>query len=230
MWSKARTIVFISLAVIIIGLFIVNAIVTKPDKSYGAWSSAMTMGNTDADRHFIVYTDIFCPYCDNYSRVVEDNFDEFKRDYIDTNQVFYEIRLTDMISDHSVNSEMGGESGYCAADQGQFWDYYHVILAQLKVDYHDKGIGVSKTSPEIPKLDDEYFYRAARKISGIDIGKFETCLNNHEKLAELNQNTQKASKAAVQGLPYFVFGDWSGSGFDGNWKTVKSMFSAGGAN
>jgi protein-disulfide isomerase len=228
MWSRLKTIILVLLGAGIVGLIIVNAVVTKPTPSYTVWSEAMTMGNKEAEHHFTVYTDIYCPYCDNYSRALEENLDEFQRDYIDSGKVFYEIRLTDMIADHSPNSERGGESGYCAADQNKFWDYYHGILSQLKDDYHSKGIGTSKTSPEIPKLDDDYYIDVARKVDGLDVAAFTDCLTDHKMLDTLNQNTTKAAQTISSGLPYFVFDEWTSSGFEGDWKTIKSMFRAGG--
>ena len=227
MGTKTKDIILAVLAIGIVGLIVVNAIVTKPETAQ-AWSKAMTKGSDGAERHFIFYTDIFCPYCDNYSRVLIANLDEFQRDYLDNNQVYYELRLTDMISDHSVNSKRGGEAGYCVADQGNFWNFYEEILAKLKKDYHDKGIGTSKTAPKIPQLDDYYYYDAVEKAGDLDIDQFKTCMDENQMLETLNNNTLRASRIAVQGLPYFVFGDWTGSGFDGDWNTIKSMFRAGG--
>jgi hypothetical protein len=224
-----RTIIFVGVAVLILGALVVNAIVTKPPMD--VWNENMTMGDKDAAKHFVVYTDMFCPYCDKFSQLIAKNAKEFKKDYLDSKEVYFELRLTDMLKDsHSVNSERGGEAGYCAAAQGrdQFWNYYHAMLDKLDKDYHDKGIGVSKTSPEIPKLGDDYYFTAA-DTAGIDRGKLESCMKKNETLSELNANTAKIP-AGASGLPYFVFSGWTSSGFDGDWSTVKSMFKAGGAS
>ena len=47
-------------------LFIYNAIQAgKVDMT--TWNSNMTIGNAEtAKHHFIMYTDIFCPYCDKF--------------------------------------------------------------------------------------------------------------------------------------------------------------------
>jgi protein-disulfide isomerase len=228
--EKIKVILFVALGVLVVGLVIYNAsLPPKPtDFSQKAWHEAMTLGNASAENHFIVYTDIFCPYCDNFSRAWADNEEEFRRDYIDNNKIYLEYRLTDIISDHSPNAERGGEGGYCAAKQGAFWEYYRTMLDKLQKDYHSKGIGVSKTSPKIPELDDAYFVEPAKAVARLDVAQFESCMNSHETLPELKQNTAKAGAVVNGSVPYFVFNDFVTSGFGGDWATVKMMFKAGG--
>ncbi|MDR2336661.1 MAG: DsbA family protein [Candidatus Nomurabacteria bacterium] len=233
MREKIKVILFITLSTLVVGLIIYNASMPKKpaDFSKKAWHEAMTLGKADAENHFIVYTDIFCPYCDDFSRAWAEHESEFKSDYIESGKVYLEYRLTDIISDHSPNAERGGEGGYCAATQGTFWEYYHEMLKKLQEDYHSKGIGVSKTSPKIPELDDDYFVEPARAVAEyatLDVGKFESCMKNHEALPELKQNTTKASAVVNGSVPYFVFNDFVSSGFGGDYATVKMMFKAGG--
>ncbi|MDR1300532.1 MAG: DsbA family protein [Candidatus Nomurabacteria bacterium] len=225
MENKTRTIILIVIALLFIGVVIFG--MTKKDSPQGeviAWNDNMTMGSRDAAHHFIVYTDVFCPYCDNFSRVLEENTEALQEEYLDTGDVFLEYRMTDMISDHSENSTRGGEAAYCAAEQGKFWEFYEAILAKLWDDYHSKGIGTSKTSPEIPKLDDEYYISASDEV---DKDALKTCLDEHQTLETLKSNTRKASRLVNGGVPYFAFDGWTGSGFEGNWSTVKAMFAAG---
>jgi protein-disulfide isomerase len=234
MKSGIKAILFIALGVFVVGLVIYNA--ANPNKSSSgakAWNEAMTLGNAEAENHFIVYTDIFCPYCDEFSRAWSEREDEFRQEYLDNNKVYFEYRLSDIISDHSPNAERGGEGGYCAAAQNAFWPYYHEMLKKLKEDYHSKGIGVSKTSPKIPELEKAYFVdpaKTAASYAELDVEKFETCMNEHEMLPELKKNTARASAIVGGGIPYFVFNDFVSSGFGGgDWATVKMMLKAGGA-
>jgi protein-disulfide isomerase len=218
-------IIFVTVAGVIVALFAYNIIAnsSKPVKNE-VWNKAMTLGNTDNKNHFIEYTDMFCPYCAKFNHALGK---DFERDYIETDKLFFELRLTDIISDHSVNSTRGGETGYCAAEQEKFWAYYDTILNNLKVDYHDKGIGVSKTSPKIPQLEDEYYLNAAREAK-LDEEKFKTCLADGSGLKELRANTEKAAQLLPSGVPFFILNNYSSSGFEGNYDTVKRMIKAGG--
>jgi protein-disulfide isomerase len=227
MKEKIKVILAIGLGVLVVGLVVYNATLPKKAEDTGgakAWNAAMAKGNPEAKNHFIVYTDIFCPYCDNFSRAIMDNAVEFEENYLTNDAVYYELRLTDIISDHSVNSERAGEAGYCAAKQGKFWQFYEGILAKLWEDYHSKGIGTSKTSPKIPELDDEYYLVG----EGLDMEVLSGCLEGHETLKELKNNTTKASAVVKGSVPYFIFNDFVSSGFGGDWATVKMMFKAGG--
>ncbi|MBR3220328.1 thioredoxin domain-containing protein, partial [Candidatus Saccharibacteria bacterium] len=63
---------------------------TKPSLETKVWDTRTTIGSLDAKYHYIMYTDLMCPYCDVFSRVVKDNLDEFKRDYIDGKSILFE--------------------------------------------------------------------------------------------------------------------------------------------
>jgi hypothetical protein len=210
---------------IVVALIVFNA--SQPrEVEPEVWVEQMTMGRSDAQNHFIVYTDMMCPYCDNFSRVIIENMDDFERDYLDTGKIYLEYRMTDIIADHSVNSERAGEAAYCAAGVEKFWPWYGGVLKKLWDDYHSEGIGTSKTAPKIPELPDEYW---AQEIEGVSLGDdFVECMDSHGALAELDRNTARAAKVLPNGVPYFVFNDFTSSGFDGNWDTVRAMFGAGG--
>jgi protein-disulfide isomerase len=213
-----------------VGGFVVALVVfnssRQPEVEKEVWVEQMTLGQSDAQNHFIVYTDMMCPYCDNFSRVIIDKMDELRRDYLDTGKIYLEYRMTDIIADHSVNSERAGEAAYCAATVGEFWSWYGGSLEKLWEDYHSKGIGTSKTAPKIPLLADEYW---TEKLGDIDMGDdFAKCMEDHSSLAELNRNTARAAKILPNGVPYFVFNDFTSSGFEGDWARVKAMFQAGG--
>ena len=205
----------------------------KPDMT--AWNQAMTLGNKEtAEHHFIMYTGLFCPYCDKFSDAVVAHQEEFERDWLEAKKIFFEIRMTDMnyASGHSNNSLPAAEGSYCAAKQEKFWDFYHKMLSKLWDDYHSKGIGVSKESERIPDLPMDYFYTAA-KDAGLDEASFKSCMDNHETAKEVEKNTNRAANIIDGGVPYFSFGKFSTSGFAGNWnpdndwEQVQLMLQAG---
>lgn len=217
--QKVKAILAVAAVGFIVALVIFNA--SRPiEADPTVWNTEMTKGTEGTGKHYIMYTDIFCPYCDKFSNALTANKADFEANYIDNGKIFYEMRITHInyLSGHSDNSKPGGESAYCAAKQQKFWPYYESILAKLYQDYHSKGIGVSKTSEKMPNLDVSYFYQAA-ETAELDLDSFKTCMENHETLAELEKNTTRAQKQIESGVPYFVFGDFKFSGFDGNWNT-----------
>ena len=218
----------------IFGLFVYNAL-NGTSFEGSAWNEQMTLGDVStAKRHYVMYTDIFCPYCDKFSDAVAAHKDEFMTDYIEDKKIYFEIRVTDMnyLAGHSNNSKPAGEGAYCAAKQEKFWDYYYALLGQIYKDYHSKGIGIDRNSERIPDLEMDYFYKVA-KNTDLDYDSFVSCMENHETEEELNKNTQRAGNIVGGGVPYFTFDKFVTSGFAGNfdadkdYERVKLMMEAG---
>lgn len=233
-----QKIVSITIIIAVVGglftLFVYNSI-HGPKIDTTVWNDQMTVGNLETAKYrYTMYTDIFCPYCDMFSDAIMNNWDEFQEEYVNNQNIFFEVRITDMNYEagHSNNSRPAGEGAYCAAKQGKFWDYYHSILGQLYTDYHSKGIGSKRGAPMIPDLEMKYFYKAA-KNAGLDEESFISCMENHETAEELDKNTQKASAIVGGGVPFFTFGKFSTSGFAGrfdselDWKQAKLVLDAG---
>lgn len=219
--QKVKAVLAVGVVIFLVALMVSST--TRPvDSSRVAWNIAMTKGNPETGKHFIMYTDIFCPYCDKFSNALHANADDFNANYIDNGQIYYEMRITDMnyYTGHSNNSRPAGESMYCAARQDKFWDYYQALLDKLYEDFHSKGIGVDRTSPSPPELELSYYFDVAETVS-LRNEAFVSCLENNEALEELTAATTKAQKQIEGGVPYFVFGNFRTSGFDGNWNTTN---------
>lgn len=232
-------IVSITVIIAVVGglffLFAYNAIQAgKIDMT--TWNDNMVIGDAStAKHHFVMYTDIFCPYCDKFSDAVMFHKDEFKSDYIEGKEILFELRITDMNYEagHSKNSRPAGEGAYCAAKQNKFWDYYYGLLDKLYTDYHSKGIGIDKTAQPIPELEMDYFYKVAEK-AGLDKDTFVSCMENHETADELDNNTMRASRTIGSGVPYFQFDKFTTAGFlgyfdpeDRDWEQAKLLLDAG---
>ncbi len=220
------------LALVAIFVLIFAAIVTsnvnQVDVSGEIWNQAMTMGDPEtAVRHYVVYTDLMCPYCNYYGRVIWDNDKEFQQ-YIADNKIAYEVRVTDMLYESSgvEMSLPAAEGAYCAARENRFWDYYHAALEHIFKDYYSKGIGYSKTAPMITDMERDYWHNIGKEIGLGD--SFKTCFKDSLTVTEIQENTFKAS-VSIDGLPSFSFGKFTTSGYDPSWEwsTVKTMLSQG---
>jgi len=221
----------IAALVLVFGLIftaIVSSSIKPADVSAKVWNPQMTFGDAGtAVRHYIVYTDLMCPYCNYYARVVQENDADFQQ-YLADNKIAYEVRVTDMLYESSgvEMSLPAAEGAYCAARENRFWDYYHAALDHIFADYYEKGIGYSKTAPMITDMTRDYW-----KEIGTEIGlgdTFVNCFDSEDSRAEVRENTIKAGNVAA-GLPYFTFGKFSTGGFDPSWEwdTVKSMLNQG---
>lgn len=207
---------------------IVSSNVKPANVSAEVWNTTMTLGDpATAVRHYVVYSDLMCPYCNYYGKVIWDNDEEFQK-YLEENKIAYEIRVTDMLYESSgiKMSRPSAEGAYCAARENRFWDYYHAALDHIFDDYYKKGIGYSKTAPAISDMTRDYWYKIGEEIGLGDT--FKQCFSDNLAVAEVQENTLKASATAA-GLPYFVFGKFTTGGFDPSWEwaEVKSMLNQG---
>lgn len=218
---------------LVVSLFVWNAVTPQEEKSIETWEPEMTMGNANAENHFIEYVDMMCPYCSKFHFALQDNYEEFERDYLNTNKIYYELRLADMIEDHNKNSHRGNIAGYCATEQeGKFWGLYDTFQRYLTDNYYSKGIGSKVGEAEIPEWDNQVFYDLAEN-SGLEMEAFRDCFDNEKPKETLEKNTSKTqasmSNNSISGVPYFIYNNYVSSGFDGNYSTIKQMFKAGGA-
>lgn len=226
--KKLASILALVAVFVLIFVAIVTSNVNQVDVSGEIWNQAMTMGDPEtAVRHYVVYTDLMCPYCNYYGRVIWENDAEFQQ-YIADNKIAYEVRVTDMLYEGSgvEMSRPAAEGAYCAARENRFWDYYHAALDHIFEDYYWKGIGYSKTAPMITDMDRSYWYNIGKEIGLSD--SFKTCFKESLAATELQENTFRASINA-DGLPSFAFGKFTTSGYDPSWEwdTVKTMLNQG---
>lgn len=209
-----RTAGIIAVIILLFGLVIFGSS-TRQSPAEQVWNEAMTVGSLDSPNYYVMYTDLMCPYCDVFSREVMKHWDEFEA-YLAEHKILFEIRLTDYLyeGNNIQYSRDSAEAAYCAMHESKFWDYYHAALQALWDDYHSKGIGDSKSSPMIKNLPEDYWKNIGH---GVGLGeKFDQCVDNHETVAEIEENTLKASQVAA-GMPYFKFNNFTNSGFDNSW-------------
>lgn len=222
--QKAIRIVILVAIIGFLGALVIFNTTNPAPVDMTVWNEQMAKGDKEtAKHHFIMYTDIFCPYCDKFSDAVAANTEHFNQHYIEENNVLFEIRVTDVNYEngHSTNSRPAAQAAYCAAKQGSFWDYYYALLAKVYHDYHSRGIGVDRESEKIPDLGMDYFYDAADGIESLDRETFVKCMEDGETLAEVDENTKKAQSKINGGVPRFVFDKYIADGFLGNWNTAN---------
>ncbi len=207
------------IAIITVGLafvlLIIVSLTSQPTPGDQVWNAETTVGNAKAKNYYVMYTDLLCPYCDVFSRQIMEHWDEFEQ-YLADNDILFEIRLTDYLyegSGHQISRD-AAEATYCAMHEDKFWDYYHGAIQSLWDDYHSKGIGSSKTAQPISNLPENYWLEIGHEAG---LGeRFDSCVKNHETVAEIEENTKRALQAA-DGMPYFKFNRFTTSGFDNNW-------------
>ena len=231
--SRAISVIIRVIVLILIGVAIMTLIIIgtpKSDDLNAIWDERTILGDPEADHHYVMTTDIMCPYCDYFSRAIMSHQEEFEK-FLDDNDVVYEMRITDFLNEYGeagAKSEQAAEATLCATEEGKFWDYYHKAMTSLDEDYHSKGIGNSKTAPHITDMTADYWLNIGYEVGLGD--SFKDCYKEHKQLEHVRENTKKAAKimekSGTSGMPYFKFGGLETTGFDTSWgwEQVKAYY------
>lgn len=216
--------------VAVIGILVAAVVASMnqgPSTAEKVWDKDTTIGSLEAKNHFIIYSDLACPYCIAFENAMIEHEEELQR-YIEKNDILIEIRLSDFLYEYgqsqSIESLYGAEATYCAKKEGRFWDYYNKAIVKVWKEYFET---MGKAAfVEFNKLEKDYW---------IDIGKeigfsseFENCVLNNETIEEVQKTALKSVKL-INGMPYFKFNKYVSSGFDLSWgfEYVLMYFDAG---
>lgn len=221
-----RIIAIIVVVVAFVGLIVMGSS-TRQSPADKAWDVSTTIGSENARNHYVMYTDLLCPYCDVFSRAVLDHWDEFKN-YLEEHSILFEVRLTEALylGSGSEMSRDAAEATYCAKREGKFWEFYHGALARLWTDYQSKGIGSSKTAAPITNMPKNYWLEIGHEAG---LGEtFDNCVSSRETAEEVYNDTRRALQVS-EGMPTFKFNNFTTSGFGENWgwDYVKRYLDAG---
>lgn len=209
---------------VIIAVFLILTLTLSPKNQdlTNIRDSRTIIGDQSAKNHYVMLTDVMCPYCDVFSRLAMENEEKFKK-YLKDHDIVFEIRMTDYLHEQGMDSlgfsKMGAEAIACATEQNRFWDYYHQVIRRLWRDYHSKGIGSSKTAPKITDITNDYWLSIAKEVKLDD--SFKDCFLEHQMQNTVKRNTLDAitymARYGLGGMPSFRFNQRPLSGFDNNW-------------
>lgn len=216
--------------VAVIGL-ITGAIIAsmqKPAAGGSVWDKETTLGSQEAKNHFIIYSDILCPYCVAFENAMIEHEEELQ-EYIKKHDILIEVRLSDFLYEYGeskpINSRYSAVATFCAKREGKFWDYYNNAITTVWNSYF-KTSGKAAFM-EMQSLDKDYWISLGKEVG---LGEsFETCVRNDNTLDEVIKTASKTAKAVDGGMPYFKFNNFSQSGFDMSWgwEYVLQYFEAG---
>lgn len=225
--KKALRIIGIVAVVAVIFAAIITSMNVKPSVAEQVWDSATTKGSMEAKNHFVVYSDIVCPYCVAFENAIIENEEAFEK-YLSDNDILFEVRMSDFLYEfgesNPINSRYSAVATYCAKKEGKFWDYYSLAIKTVWNGYF-KNAGKSAFM-ELNKLDKNYWIELGKKV---ELGEeFANCVNNDEVLPEVKDTALKMAKSS-SGMPSFKFNNYTTGGFDlsWGWEYVLMMFDQG---
>jgi len=152
-------------------------------------SDGLAMGDPDAPIHVVEFSDFQCSACQFFH---DNTLEPLIEEYIATGDVYYEYRHFPVIDSRSATKESHAAAlaSMCAAEQGQFWQYHDILFANR--------IGENVGAFTVIRLE------AFADQLGLDIGRFNSCLEDETYLEQLGLDIQAGIEAGINSTPSFL--------------------------
>lgn len=146
----------------------------EPRKEVAA--TGPSRGPDNAPVTIVEFSDFQCPFCSRAIESVEKVMETYPGK---VRLVFRQFPL-----DFHQQAQKAAEASLCAADQGKFWELHDAMFKdQQKLQLED--------------------LKASAGALGLDMDKFNKCLDSGEKAAQVAKDLEEGKKAGVRGTPAF---------------------------
>jgi protein-disulfide isomerase len=136
-------------------------------------------GAADAAVTIIEFSDYQCPFS---TRFYSQTLPQIEKNYIKTGKAKFVYR--DFPLAFHQNAQKAAEATECAAQQGKFWEYHETLFENQKA------------------LDMASLKQYAKNL-GLDMQRFNGCLDSGKMADEVKKDMADAQKYGVQGTPCF---------------------------
>ena len=141
-------------------------------------SNNPSRGEATAKLTLVEFSDFQCPFC---GRHVRDTATQIDKEYVSTGKLRHVFMDLPLESIHKVAFK-AAEAAHCAGEQGKYWEMHDRLFENQ-----------NKLQPLTPHAE----------AIGLDVPKFEECLNSGRQAAAIRQDMAEAQKAGVTGTPTF---------------------------
>ena len=135
-------------------------------------------GESAAKLTLVEFSDYQCPFCGRFNR---ETMPQIEKEYIQTGKVRYVIMNLPLEGIHK-SAFKAAEAAACAGEQGKFWEMNDRLFANQQM------------------LDQ---WKAHAEAVGLDVSKFEECLDSGRAAAQIRSDMAQAQKAGFTGTPGF---------------------------
>jgi len=147
-----------------------------------------TEGVATAPVTIVEYSDFGCPHCRDF---VLEKSDQLRQEFVETGQVKY------VVHPYTLRPEtaLATEAAWCAADQGQYFDYQRAVFDNFGVPFTQAGL-----------------ISVAENVE-LDQSAFASCLSSREHQLDVENARRAAAQRGVNSTPTFFINDVR---FEGN--------------
>ena len=144
------------------------------------------LGPADAPIVIQEFSDFQCPFCGQFATTLHERLVD---EYIPTGQVRFE-HYHYIVVDNNVGgneSRRAAEASECANEQGEFWNYYHMVFA------NQEGEGRGAFSDRRLK--------AFAADLGLDTAAFDACFDSRRFASAVQADERLGAQMGVRGTP-----------------------------
>lgn len=152
--------------------------VTPPQSVVLDLSNRPVKGDSTAKLTLVEFLDYQCPYCGQFSR---ETMPQIEKDYIETGKVRYVVVNLPLDAMHK-SAFKAAEAAACAREQGKFWEMQERLFNNQQI------------------IDQ---WKEHAEAIGLDVNKFEECLDTGRPAAQVRNDIAEAHGAGVSGTPAF---------------------------
>jgi protein-disulfide isomerase len=150
---------------------------------------APLLGSEEAKVTVVEFSDFQCPFCASF---FSNTLPEIKKHYIDTGKIKFYYKHYPL--DFHQNAKIASVASECANEEGKFWDYHDILLANQTAWETISGNDTTKT-----------LVSYAESL-GLDSSKFESCLNSMKYERTVDSDLEQGYVMGVTGTPAFFIG------------------------
>jgi protein-disulfide isomerase len=143
------------------------------------------LGKPSASITIVEFGDFQCDRCARFAKYTEP---QINQTYIQTGKVNLVFKYFPNYGPDSTPAAMAAQ---CVNDQGKFWNYYDLL-------FKNQG------PPNFGWASKDNLKKFASQISGIDMQKFDSCLDGQKYLSFVQNDLALATSLGFQGTPTFV--------------------------
>jgi protein-disulfide isomerase len=141
-------------------------------------SNNPSRGEATAKLTLVEFSDFQCPFC---GRHVRDTAPQIDKEYVSTGKLRHVFMDLPLESIHTVAFK-AAEGAKCAGEQGKYWEMHDRLFENQNK--------LQALTPHAEAI-------------GLDVKKFDACMNSGRQAAAIRQDMAEAQKAGVTGTPTF---------------------------
>lgn len=150
------------------------------------------LGKASAPITIVEFGDFQCDRCARFAKYTES---QVNQTYVQTGTVNLVFKYFPNYGPDSTPAAMAAQ---CTNDQGKFWNYYDIL-------FKNQG------PPNFGWASKDNLKKFASQIPGIDMQKFNSCLDSQKYLSFVQSDLALATSLGLQGTPTFVIEKNDGS-------------------